>query len=444
MKVTVFGAGYVGLVTGACLSELGHSVTCVDIDQSKVDSLTKGQIPIYEPGLSDIVLRSVEAERLLFTTNAADAIDRSEILMVAVGTPQDKDGQADLQYVLKVAEQIGDQMKDYKLVVVKSTVPVGTCEKVRKTIQARLDARGLNVEFDIASNPEFLKEGSAVSDFQRPDRIVIGTNSEKATQMLSRLYRHFVQNGYRLVSMDVVSSELTKYASNAMLATKISFMNELSRMSEEVGADINAIRQGMGSDQRIGYHFIYAGLGYGGSCFPKDVKALIGTGRSMDIEMPLLSAVDEVNQRQRQYFIKNFLAYFDNDLAGKKVTLWGLSFKPNTDDVREAPSKDIAEALLAAGADVHAHDPVATEAFKREASFADKLTYHKDQYKALEGSDALILVTEWKPFRAPDFERMKELMRSKVIFDGRNQYDPQVLSELGFNYVSVGRPRIQN
>ncbi|MAE73640.1 MAG: UDP-glucose 6-dehydrogenase, partial [Bdellovibrionaceae bacterium] len=335
MKVTVFGAGYVGLVTGACLSELGHSVTCVDIDQSKVDSLTKGQIPIYEPGLSDIVLRSVEAERLLFTTNAADAIDRSEILMVAVGTPQDKDGQADLQYVLKVAEQIGDQMKDYKLVVVKSTVPVGTCEKVRKTIQARLDARGLNVEFDIASNPEFLKEGSAVSDFQRPDRIVIGTNSEKATQMLSRLYRHFVQNGYRLVSMDVVSSELTKYASNAMLATKISFMNELSRMSEEVGADINAIRQGMGSDQRIGYHFIYAGLGYGGSCFPKDVKALIGTGRSMDIEMPLLSAVDEVNQRQRQYFIKNFLAYFDNDLAGKKVTLWGLSFKPNTDDVRE-------------------------------------------------------------------------------------------------------------
>ena len=441
MKVTIFGTGYVGLVTGACLAEMGNHVVCVDVDEAKVARLKNGEIPIFEPGLEPMVLRNHEEGQLDFTTDPSPAIRHGEVIFIAVGTPPDEDGSADLQYVLAVARTIGRQFERYAVIVNKSTVPVGTADRVRAAVAEELAKRGVQIPFDVVSNPEFLKEGDAVEDCLRPDRIVIGSDSEKAVAVMRKLYAPFNRNHDRTVLMDVRSAELTKYAANAMLATKISFMNEIANIAERVGADVELVRQGIGSDPRIGYHFIYPGAGYGGSCFPKDVQALERTARAHGYEARLLGAVEQVNHQQKEKLFELIRLHFGGQLAGKTVALWGLAFKPNTDDMREASSRRLMEMLWEAGARVRAFDPEAAEETRRIYGDRDDLVLCEHPYDALEGADALAIVTEWKAFRSPDFDRIKATLRTPVIFDGRNLYDPAAVEESGLAYYGIGRGR---
>lgn len=436
MKITIVGSGYVGLVTGACFSEVGIEVTCVDIDKKKIDNLNKGIIPIFEPGLEEMILRNRHKNRLHFTTEVSDAIKACDVLFIAVGTPSDEDGSADLKYVLAVARDCGRHMNDYKLIVTKSTVPVGTSEKVRRAVQEQLDLRGSNLEFDVASNPEFLKEGAAIDDFLKPDRIVIGLESDRAKELMSNLYKPFTMNGHPVIFMDIVSAEMTKYAANSMLATKISFMNDMANLCELVGADINLVRRGIGSDSRIGNKFIYPGIGYGGSCFPKDVRALIHTGMEYGYNLRVLAAVEDVNQDQKSVLYNKMLAFFDGDLQDRTIAIWGLSFKPQTDDMREAPALTIIGKLLEAGAKVRAYDPVAMEEAKHK--LGEDVQFIDDQYAILDGADALAILTEWPEFKSPDFNYMKTKLNSTVIFDGRNIYDRAQMRKLGYNYHCIG------
>jgi len=436
MRVTIFGTGYVGLVTGACLAEVGNHVVCMDIDRDKVARMARGEVPIYEPGLDVIVRRNVKAGRLRFTHDASEATRHGEILFIAVGTPSDHDGSADLRAVLSVARGIGPELKPTQLVATKSTVPVGTAEKVRAAIA---ETQTEKFRPRVASNPEFLKEGAAVKDFMHPDRIVIGVDSEQSAEQLRRLYAPFNRNHRKLFEMDIPSAELTKYAANAMLATKISFMNELANIAEKVGADIERVRIGIGSDPRIGYHFIYPGAGFGGSCFPKDVRALARTAADHGHEARILQAVETVNQKQKQRLFEKISLYFGNHLAGRTFALWGLAFKPETDDMREAPSRVLIEALWAAGAKVRAHDPKAMAETRLLYGERDDLALIDEPYATLEGADALIVITEWKAFWSPDFERIRALLKQPVIFDGRNIYDPDDLAALGFHHESIGR-----
>lgn len=440
MKVTVIGTGYVGLVTGTCLAEVGNEVLCVDVDPKKIDILKQGGIPIYESGLQDMVQRNVAAGRLSFTTDVEAAVHFGQIQFIAVGTPPDEDGSADLQYVVAAARNIGRHMNEYKLVVDKSTVPVGTADKVKAALQEELNARGMQLTFSVASNPEFLKEGAAIEDFMKPDRIVIGTDSEHATQLLRQLYAPFQRNHDRLTVMDVRSAELTKYAANAMLATRISFMNELAVLAEKLGADIEQVRHGIGSDPRIGYHFLYAGCGYGGSCFPKDVQALSRTASENGIELRVLNAVEAANDAQKQILVDKLVARLGSDLKGKRIALWGLAFKPNTDDMRAAPSRTIMERLWQMGASVTAHDPASMEETHRIYGDRADLTLVQEPMAALKGADALLIVTEWKVFRSPNFDTVKSLLKNPLIFDGRNLYDPRTMRALGFEYFPIGRP----
>jgi UDPglucose 6-dehydrogenase len=439
MKVSVFGSGYVGLVTGACLAEVGNEVVCVDIDQGKIDRLNRGEVPIHEPGLDVLIKRNMTAGRLRFTTDIDLAVEHGLFQFVAVGTPPDEDGSADLQYVLAVARSIGERLQEYRIVVNKSTVPVGTADKVRDAVRAVLADRQSAVEFDVVSNPEFLKEGAAIEDFMKPDRIVVGTDNPRTTELLRALYAPFNRNHDRLVCMDIRSAELTKYAANAMLATKISFMNELANLAERLGADIEKVRVGIGSDPRIGYHFIYPGCGYGGSCFPKDVKALERIARDVDYSAQLLQAVEGVNERQKLRLYQKLRGYFQGELQGKTFALWGLAFKPNTDDMREASSRVLMEALWAEGAKVRAFDPVAMDEARRIYGERPDLALCESPEAALQGADALLIVTEWNMFRSPDYEVIKGLLSRPVIFDGRNLYDPAHLKGLGFDYFAIGR-----
>ncbi len=439
MKITLIGTGYVGLVTGTCLAEVGNDVLCLDVDPRKIETLKAGGIPIYEPGLDDMVHRNVAAGRLQFTTDVEAAVHFGDIQFIAVGTPPDEDGSADLQYVVAAARNIGRHMQGFKLVVDKSTVPVGTAGRVQAAIQEELTARGANLDFAVASNPEFLKEGAAIEDFMKPDRIVIGTDSDKATQLLRSLYAPFQRNHERLVVMDIRSAELTKYAANAMLATRISFMNELAVLAEKLGADIELVRQGIGSDPRIGYHFLYSGCGYGGSCFPKDVQALLRTAQENGAPLRVLSAVEEANEAQKSVLITKLRARFGDTLAGRRFALWGLAFKPNTDDMREAPSRVMMEALWAMGASVVAHDPAAMEETRRLYGERPDLILVDNPMEALKDADALLIVTEWKAFRSPNFAMMKSLLKAPVIFDGRNLYDPATMRQEGFEYFPIGR-----
>lgn len=436
MKIVVVGTGYVGLVTGTCLAEVGIEVICIDIDQKKIDNLKVGILPIYEPGLEELVLRNFKSGKLQFSTNLSEAIKGAKAAFIAVGTPPDEDGSADLKYVLGVAKEIGTHMDDYMVVITKSTVPVGTAEKVKKTIKQALEDRKSTITYDVASNPEFLKEGAAVSDFLKPDRIVCGVESEKAQEILNKIYKPFVLNGHPVIFMDVPSAEMTKYAANAMLATKISFMNDVANLCEIMGADVNMVRKGIGSDPRIGTRFIYPGIGYGGSCFPKDVKAMIKTAKDNGYTMQVLNAVESVNEAQKSVLVDKINKHFGGDLKGKKFALWGLSFKPKTDDMREAPSLVIVEKLLAAGASIIAFDPVAMHETQR--MIGDSIGYSKDNYEALIDADGLIIATEWPEFRIPNFEVMKRLMKGNVIFDGRNIYDVKETSEHGFDYYCIG------
>jgi len=443
MKLTVVGTGYVGLVTGACFAEMGHRVTCVDIDADKVARLKDGLIPIFEPGLKPIVLRNCEEGRLIFTTSLADAIMDTEIIFIAVGTPPGEDGSADLQHVLSVASEIGRNLTDYTVVVTKSTVPVGTAEKVKDAVSKQLQSRGANVAFDVVSNPEFLKEGAAVDDFMKPDRIVVGVDSDRSREVMRELYKDFSRNHDRILFMGVKDAEMTKYAGNSMLATKISFMNEIANLCDHLGVDVENVRLGIGSDSRIGYSFIYPGCGYGGSCFPKDVRALIHMAGENDYRSMILQAVHDRNEDQKHVLFRKISARFGTDLSGLTFGIWGLAFKPGTDDIREAPALILIRELVEAGARVRAYDPEALEATRDE--LPDELfdnrsvTLVRHQYEALEKADALALVTEWKPFRHPDFRAMKEMMKQRVIFDGRNQYDPHSLKEDGFEYFGIGR-----
>lgn len=439
MKITVIGTGYVGLVTGACLAEMGNHVLCLDLDVGKIDLLNQGELPIYEPGLKEIVLRNAGAGRLQFTTDVSRSVHHGTLQFIAVGTPPGEDGSADLQYVIAAARSIGREMSDFKLVIDKSTVPVGTGDKVAAAIAEELATRGLSLEYSVASNPEFLKEGAAVADFMRPDRIVIGTEDEKAELLLRALYQPFVRNRDRILVMDRRSAEMTKYAANAMLATRISFMNELSRLSERVGADIELVRQGIGSDPRIGSFFLYPGCGYGGSCFPKDVKALSRTAQEAGLQLRLLDAVEVVNEEQKHVLVDKILARYGEDLSGRCFGIWGLAFKPNTDDVREAPSFVVIRELLARGAKVRAYDPVAIAEAKKHFPPSDNLSFGSSSYDAAAGADALVIVTEWKEFRTPEFEDLKKNLRQPVIFDGRNLYDPALMRTLGFTYLPIGR-----
>jgi UDPglucose 6-dehydrogenase len=439
MRLTVFGSGYVGLVTGACLAEMGNHVVCVDIDEGKIARLNNGEIPIYEPGLEDYVERNVEAGRLEFTTDVQKGVDHGLFQFIAVGTPPDEDGSADLSHVLAVAKSIGQHMTDYRIVVDKSTVPVGTADKVREAIRQELNERGLNLEIDVVSNPEFLKEGDAIDDFMKPDRIVIGTDNPRTTELLRALYEPFNRSHDRVIAMDVRSAELTKYAANAMLATKISFMNEVANIAERMGADIEKIRIGIGSDPRIGYHFIYPGAGYGGSCFPKDVRALARSAAASDYDAELLNVVEAVNDRQKLRVFENIKAHYDGDLAGKTIALWGLSFKPRTDDMREAPSRVLMESLWAAGASVRAYDPEAMDEARRIYPDQDGLVVCDNAYDALEDADALAIITEWQEFRSPDLERIRDSLKDPVIFDGRNLYEPDMVRALGLEYYGIGR-----
>ncbi|MFP4469242.1 MAG: UDP-glucose dehydrogenase family protein [Bacteroidales bacterium] len=436
MKISIVGTGYVGLVTGTCFAEVGIDVTCVDIDEKKIENLKKGIIPIYEPGLEEMVHRNVEKGRLHFSTNLASTLDGTEVVFSAVGTPPDEDGSADLKYVLDVAREVGRSMNDYILIVTKSTVPVGTAAKVRQVIEEELEKRGAKIDFDVSSNPEFLKEGAAVDDFLKPDRIVVGVESEKAENIMKRLYKPFTLNGHPIIFMDVPSAEMTKYAANSMLATKISFMNDIANLCEIVGADVNLVRKGIGSDSRIGKKFIYPGIGYGGSCFPKDVKALIKTADQRGYSLRVLKAVEEVNEDQKSVLFNKLNKHFGGTLDGKTIAMWGLSFKPQTDDMREAPALVLIEKLIAAGAKVKAYDPVAME--EAERRLGDAIGFAKDQYEALIDADAMLLVTEWPEFRFPNFNVVKKLLRNPVIFDGRNVYDAVEMKEMGFQYACIG------
>ena len=444
MKVTVFGIGYVGLVQAAVLAEVGHDVVCVDIDQNKVDNLKRGIIPIYEPGLESIVKENSEAGRLHFTTNAVEGIAHGTLQFIAVGTPPDEDGSADLQYVLAVASTIAQHMDDRKIIVNKSTVPVGTADKVADKVSEVLRQRGVQLQFSVASNPEFLKEGAAVNDCMRPDRIVVGTDSADyennyVVETMKELYAPFNRNHDRMIFMDVRSAELTKYAANCMLATKISFMNEMAGLADRLGADIEMVRQGIGSDPRIGFHFIYPGCGYGGSCFPKDVQALKRTAEEIDFEPLVLRAVEERNTQQKNVLFTKLIRHFNGRLDGKIIALWGLAFKPNTDDMRDAPSRVLMESLWQAGATVQAFDPEAMEEAQRIYGLRDDLTLSGTPQAAVKGADALVICTEWRQFRAPDFDRLKELLKEPVIFDGRNMYEPERMKLKGFTYYAIGR-----
>jgi UDPglucose 6-dehydrogenase len=438
MKITIFGSGYVGLVTGACLADAGNHVLCVDIDPGKIARLQAGDIPIHEPGLDAVVKRNVDADRLSFTTDPALGVAHGLFQIIAVGTPPDEDGSADLRYVLNVADTIGRHMTEYKVVITKSTVPVGTADKVRGAVAAALAARSAAVEFDTVSNPEFLKEGAAIADFMKPDRVIVGTDSARASELLRALYDPFTRNRDRMIVMDIRSAELTKYAANAMLATKISFMNELANLAEHFEADIEQVRLGIGSDPRIGYAFIYPGVGYGGSCFPKDVQALARSAAGVGYEAAILKAVEAVNGRQKRVLFDKIRAHF-GELKGKTFALWGLAFKPNTDDMREAPSRVLMEALWAAGASVRAYDPVAMAETQRIYGERPDLTLCKTSPLALEGADALAIVTEWQEFRSPDFAHIKSTLKQPVIFDGRNLYDPALMARTGFSYYAIGR-----
>jgi len=435
MKITIVGTGYVGLVTGTCFAEVGIDVHCVDIDKKKVDDLNNGIIPIYEPGLEEMVARNVEKKRLFFTTDLPSTLKGCKVIFSAVGTPPDEDGSADLKYVLDVAREVGRNMEEYILMVTKSTVPVGTAEKVRKAMQEELDKRGVQIPFDVASNPEFLKEGAAVDDFLKPDRIVVGLNSKKAEDLMTRLYKPFTMNGHPVIFMDIVSAEMTKYAANSMLATKISFMNDIANLCEIVGADVNMVRKGIGSDRRIGKYFIYPGTGYGGSCFPKDVKALIKTAKSYNYDLRVLRAVEDVNEDQKSVLFGKLNKYYNNDLKNKTIAVWGLSFKPNTDDMREAPARVVIAKLLEAGAKVQAYDPVAME--EAERIFNDRIEFAKDQYDALVDADALLIITEWSEFKFPNYRVIKKLLKKPAIFDGRNIYDHKEMTEEGFDYFCM-------
>ncbi|WP_166255274.1 UDP-glucose dehydrogenase family protein [Marinobacter salicampi] len=443
MKITIFGTGYVGLVTGACLADVGHDVMCMDVDEQKIAKLKNGQIPIYEPGLESIVSHNVEAGRLQFSTDTKAAVEHGLLQFIAVGTPPDEDGSADLQYVTAVAKSIGEYMTDYTVIVDKSTVPVGTGDKVVAAARASLDKRGLELEFDVVSNPEFLKEGAAVNDFMKPDRIIIGSDSERAQEVLREVYYPFNRNHDRMIYMDRRSAELTKYAANAMLATKISFMNEVANLAERLGADIEAVRRGIGSDPRIGYHFIYPGCGYGGSCFPKDVTALSRTARDCDYEAKLLNAVEAVNAAQKYVLFDKVSHYFGGNLKGKTIALWGLAFKPNTDDMREASARVLMENLWKAGAKVQAFDPEAMAETQRLYPDEDNLHLCGTKEQALKGADALVICTEWKEFRSPDFGAIKTALSEPVIFDGRNLYEPEMLARYGLVYYAIGRGRNQ-
>ena len=438
MRITIFGSGYVGLVTGACLADAGNTVVCVDVDGRKTDMLKRGEIPIHEPGLDAVVKRNFDAGRLSFTTDTKAAVDHGQFQIIAVGTPPDEDGSADLRYVLEVARSIGEHMTEYKVVITKSTVPVGTADKVSDAVAKALKARQANIEFDTVSNPEFLKEGAAINDFMKPDRVVVGTGSTRASDLMRTLYEPFTRNRDRMIVMDVRSAELTKYAANAMLATKISFMNELANLAEHFGADIEAVRVGIGSDPRIGYAFIYPGVGYGGSCFPKDVQALKRSADEVGYQASILAAVEEVNNRQKKVLFNKIKAFF-GDLSGKTIALWGLAFKPNTDDMREAASRVLMEALWAAGANVRAYDPVAMPECRRIYGERHDLVLCKTSPEAVQGADALAIVTEWQEFRSPDFDYIKSALRTSVIFDGRNLYDPAHMARAGFSYHAVGR-----
>ncbi len=441
MKVTVFGIGYVGLVQAAVLAGVGHNVVCVDVNAERVKNLKKGLIPIYEPGLEPLVKANVEAGRLHFTTDAEQGVKHGVVQFIAVGTPPDEDGSADLQYVLAVAKTIATHMESHRIIVDKSTVPVGTADKVKAAVEAVLNERGVDIPFDVVSNPEFLKEGAAVADCQRPDRIVIGTDNPRVEDKMRELYAPFNRNHEKLIVMDVRSAELTKYAANCMLATKISFMNEIANLAERLGADVEKVRQGIGSDPRIGYHFIYPGCGYGGSCFPKDVQALVRTAEKVGYVPELLRSVESVNRRQKSKLFDGLSTYFDGDLAGKKIALWGLSFKPNTDDMRDAPSRVLMEALWAAGASVQAYDPEAMNETQRIYGSRSDLTLMGTKEAALNGADALVVCTEWNVFKAPDFEEIKAALSHPVIVDGRNQYDPELVEGYGLAYYGIGRGR---
>ena len=439
MKVTVVGTGYVGLVTGACLAEMGNHVVCVDVDERKIRVLKEGGIPIHEPGLKEIVHRNVAASRLQFTTDIAESVAHGTIQFIGVGTPPDEDGSADLQYVVAAATNIGCHMTDYKVIVDKSTVPVGTADRVRSAVRAALAARGLGMEFSVVSNPEFLKEGAAVEDCMRPDRIIVGADDERAILLMRALYTPFMRNHDRMQLMDVRSAEFTKYAANAMLATRISFMNELARLADAVGADIEQVRKGIGSDPRIGTHFLYPGTGYGGSCFPKDVKALIHTGRENGIALGVLQAVEAANERQKHVLVEKIVARLGEDLSGRTFAIWGLAFKPNTDDMRDAPSRVIIEALSRRGAKIRAYDPVAMEEAARVMQGMPGLSFTAHQAQALDGADALVVVTEWKEFRNPDFDAIRAALKEPLIFDGRNIYDPAQMRNMGVEYHGIGR-----
>ena len=439
MRVTIFGSGYVGLVTGACLADAGNDVLCVDVDQKKIDGLKQGIIPIHEPGLDALIKSNIEAERLKFTTSAKEGVDHGLFQLIAVGTPPDEDGSADLKYVLAVARSIGEHMGEYKVVITKSTVPVGTSDKVRSAVAETLQKRNVELEYDVVSNPEFLKEGAAIEDFMRPDRVVVGTDNPRVTELLRALYDPFTRSREKLIIMDLRSAELTKYAANAMLATKISFMNELANLAERFGADIEKVRVGIGSDPRIGYHFIYPGVGYGGSCFPKDVQALARSARSAGYTPALLDSVETVNRAQKQVLFDKISRHFDGDLKGKTFAVWGLAFKPGTDDMREAPSRVLLEQLWNAGAQVRAFDPAAMKETRRIFGERPDLVLCNRARETLETAEALVIVTEWKEFRSPDFDFLRKQLKSPVIFDGRNLYDPAMMKKQGFTYYAIGR-----
>ena len=434
MKIAVVGTGYVGLVTGTCFAETGNKVVCVDIDQSKVDKLSSGQITIYEPGLEKLFLRNIKEERLVFTTSLASVVEDVEMVFLALPTPPGADGAADLKYVLGVAEELGKLIKGYKVIVNKSTVPVGTASKVRAAI-----AKNYHGEFDVVSNPEFLREGVAVEDFMKPDRVVIGTQSERAKKLMSELYAPYVRQGNPIIFMDERSSELTKYAANSFLAMKISFMNEIAQLCEKMGADVDMVRRGIGSDERIGKRFLFSGIGYGGSCFPKDVQALIKSADEYTYDFKILKAVEQVNDKQKVHLVEKIKSFYQGNLKGKHFALWGLAFKPSTDDIREAPALSMIKALLQEGAIINAYDPEAMPNVNQE--LGNKINYAQSQYQALEGADALLIATEWSEFRTPDFERIGQLLSSKVIFDGRNLFEVAKLQQLGYQYISIGRPQ---
>ncbi|MBP3549158.1 MAG: UDP-glucose/GDP-mannose dehydrogenase family protein [Rikenellaceae bacterium] len=436
MKIAIVGTGYVGLVSGACFAEMGADVTCIDVDNCKIEKLRSGQIPIYEPGLEELVVRNVADGRLHFSTELGECLDQVEIVFSAVGTPPDEDGSADLRYVLEVAREFGRKINRYTLLVTKSTVPVGTAQKVRQAVAEELAARGVEVEFDVASNPEFLKEGDAIDDFMKPDRVVVGVESERARQLMERLYKPFMMNNYRMIFTDVASAEMIKYAANSMLATRISFMNDIANLCEIVGADVNMVRKGIGADARIGSKFLYAGCGYGGSCFPKDVKALIRTAEQRGYRMQVLEAVEAVNERQKGILYEKFEREFDGEVEGRCVAMWGLSFKPETDDMREAPSLVLIERLLAAGCRVRVFDPIAMDEARRR--LGDRVEYCASKYDALEGADALMIVTEWKQFRLPNWVRVAEAMKGGVVIDGRNIYERHEVEAAGLKYLRIG------